>query len=44
MKSLHIIKLQSGVTGHEVRVVDETSLDVKKSNMKKIALVTRFHW
>ena len=29
------MKLQSGVTGHEVRVVDETSLDDKTSNIWK---------
>ena len=34
------MKLQSVVTGHEVRVVDETSLDDnKKSNMKKNCLI-----
>ena len=31
--------LQSGVSGHEVRVVDETSLDGKKSNMKENCLI-----
>ena len=29
------MKLQSGVTGHEVRVVDETSLDVEKVTYEK---------
>ena len=29
------MKLQSGVTGHEVRVVDEQSLDDRKSNIWK---------